>query len=271
MSNKRNYGLDIYRILCCIGVLTYHVMDDVLGKTGGGSGALYFAASFCVPGFFLLSGYLLGMRGSLCIEYCESKVTDIMKKLFFWIVFWVAIHFMRTGEMYDLWSNVTAGAMSAGILPVAWYLFTYCLIMLLGYPLWHLMKKYPYLFVSLSLMWGILLAFDFGREFLSSKPQSLWLHLYIGYFCIGMSLHIVLGRLRELLKLKGSIILSIALCVVATIIYAFKVKTEKVPLFPHNYYGRWFYSIWLISLFWICSLVIINGKWQAKLLKKCKR
>ena len=36
MSNKRNYGLDIYRILCCIGVLTYHVMDDVLGKTGGG-------------------------------------------------------------------------------------------------------------------------------------------------------------------------------------------------------------------------------------------
>lgn len=35
MSDKRNYGLDLYRILCCVGVLNYHVMDDVLGKGGG--------------------------------------------------------------------------------------------------------------------------------------------------------------------------------------------------------------------------------------------
>ena len=54
MSNKRNYGLDIYRILCCIGVLTYHVMDDVLGKTGGGVVVLYtLQPPFVYRGFFL--------------------------------------------------------------------------------------------------------------------------------------------------------------------------------------------------------------------------
>ena len=61
-------GLDIFRILCCIGVLNYHVVDDVIiilqsaggaGESIGGKLAylLYYASSFCVPGFFLLAGY----------------------------------------------------------------------------------------------------------------------------------------------------------------------------------------------------------------------
>lgn len=32
---KRNYGLDLFRIMCCVGVLNYHVIDDVLGNGGG--------------------------------------------------------------------------------------------------------------------------------------------------------------------------------------------------------------------------------------------
>ena len=35
MRDERNYGLDVYRILCCMGVLTYHIMDDVLVCGGG--------------------------------------------------------------------------------------------------------------------------------------------------------------------------------------------------------------------------------------------
>ena len=31
---NRISGLDIYRILCCIGVLGYHVLDDVLMLEG---------------------------------------------------------------------------------------------------------------------------------------------------------------------------------------------------------------------------------------------
>lgn len=33
---NRNYGIDIFRILCCVGVLDYHIMDDVLEISGGG-------------------------------------------------------------------------------------------------------------------------------------------------------------------------------------------------------------------------------------------
>ena len=40
---SRNYGLDIFRIMCCLGVLNYHVMDDFL-QIGGG------VHTFCIMG-----------------------------------------------------------------------------------------------------------------------------------------------------------------------------------------------------------------------------
>lgn len=73
---NRNYGLDIFRIMCCLGVLDYHIVGAYLNGTnvcsGGGGQALYFLAAFCVPGFFLLSGYLLGQK--------MNWILDIMRK-----------------------------------------------------------------------------------------------------------------------------------------------------------------------------------------------
>lgn len=127
---NRNYGLDIFRIMCCLGVLDYHIVGAYLNGTnvcsGGGGQALYFLAAFCVPGFFLLSGYLLGQKNELDIGYYEKKITQIISKLLGWVVFWTVVHFMKTEEVYDVWGNFTASVSSEGILPVAWFLFTYC-------------------------------------------------------------------------------------------------------------------------------------------------
>lgn len=57
MHVERNYGLDLYRIFCCIGVLTYHIMDDVLGKSGGGV-----RRSFLFFSFVLCAGILFTFR-----------------------------------------------------------------------------------------------------------------------------------------------------------------------------------------------------------------
>lgn len=32
---KRKCGIDIFRIMCCLGVLNYHVIDDILEISGG--------------------------------------------------------------------------------------------------------------------------------------------------------------------------------------------------------------------------------------------
>ena len=77
MENYRCCGMDAFRIMCCLGVLTYHTMQYAPSVFFGGVATLmYYGASFCVPGFFLLSGYLLGRRQTMSREYIEQKLID---------------------------------------------------------------------------------------------------------------------------------------------------------------------------------------------------
>lgn len=82
----------------------------------------------------------------MTVDYIENKVIGTMKKLFAWIVLWSILHFIKTGEIYDLWKQLLAGLASDGILPVSWFLFTYSFLLFLGYPLWYLKNKYRKLF-----------------------------------------------------------------------------------------------------------------------------
>lgn len=44
MLQKRKCGIDIFRIMCCMGVLGYHIMDDIVLSTPGGGG--YFSSPY---------------------------------------------------------------------------------------------------------------------------------------------------------------------------------------------------------------------------------
>lgn len=266
MSNRRNYGLDVYRILCCFGVLTYHVMDDILGKTG--ASILYFMASYCVPGFFLLSGFLQGIRPTMTLDYVEGKIIGTMKKLFAWIILWSMLHFVNTGEIYDLWQQLTAGLVSGGILPVSWFLFTYCFLLFLVYPLWHLKNKYKKYFNIMAIIWIILLAADVGRELIFIRTQSLWLHLYIGYFAFGMALTDIFAWIKKAQIRKICIVIALNFLVITSAIYIYEITHEEIYMAPHQYYGRWFYSLWLMSLFCLCILIDIKNTAIQKVIKR---
>lgn len=264
---NRNYGLDLFRIMCCIGVLDYHIMGAALSGAGGGIAwygkILYYLAAFCVPGFFLLSGYFLGEREELQIGYVENKVMGIMTKLFGWIVFWTAVHYIRTGEIYDLWENLTAGVQSGGILPIAWFLFTYCFLMLSGYVFYSLRKKYGILFYCIVAVWMCALAAGLGRTVMESQTQALWLHLYGGYFCLGMALNSGLRAVNNYIKRKMQILIISCMHIVCLAVYLYHVSADRFICAPNSYYGTWYYTAWLISLFWMLSLIrLANGTLQ---------
>lgn len=221
-----------------------------------------------MPGFFLLSGFLFGSRETLTAEYVELRVCGIFKKLFSWIVFWSAVHYIRTGEMHDLWGNLTAGASAGGILPVSWFLFTYCLLILTGYPLWYFFKRNKQIFCLLSFMWAVILALGLVKNRISAGPQSLWIHLYMGYFCLGMSCHFIFEQIRNKIGNKYSIIMAAISSTIAFMVYAFTVKNAEVPLLPHNYYGKWYYSVWLVCMFWGLSLLRIKKDVTKTILKR---
>ncbi len=259
---NRNHGLDIFRIMCCIGVLDYHVMGAALSGAGGGIAyygkILYYLAAFCVPGFFLLSGYFLGERDELKMRYVETKVAGIMAKLFGWIIFWTVVHFIRTGEVFDLWENFTQGAVSGGILPIAWFLFTYCFLLILGYPLYHLRKKCTAFFDVAVLLWMGALAAGVGKTGMESRTQALWLHLYIGYFCLGMLLSDGMRMINRTIKRKYLVSATVCVNVICTAVYLLHVTADRFVLSPNSYYGKWYYSLWLVSLFCLLSLIRIE-------------
>ncbi len=258
--NKRNYGIDIFRILCCVGVLIYHSVDDVLGVRGGYG--LYYGASFCVPGFFLLSGYLIACKENYTKEYYENKIRMTVFKLFGWVIFWSVIHFVRTAEVIDVWNNFLSGASAGGILPVAWFLFTYMILLIVSYPLIIAKKKANWPFSIVAIIYMVLICFGFGSNVVNSRPQSLWIHLYLGYFTLGM----VLSNIKiEEKKIRCFLIPAcIVMLVGCSIYYATCYKTGA----PHQHYGSWYYTLWLISIFILCSMIKIRERHICRVVKR---
>ncbi len=245
---KRNSGLDLFRLLCCIGVLNAHVVDDLILRNSGERSMIslifYYGSCFCIPAFFLLSGYLAASRDSFSMDYAEKKIFVCMGKLLGWNLLWTMVHFFRTGEFYDVPGMFFEGAAAGGILPISWFLFTYCMIMILAYPLFRIYKKYPRFFDIAALLWMILLAAGVGDGIRAEKAQVLWLHLYTGYFVWGMALNHLL-RIYDREKKKINLIAA------AGALLSFAVYTyywKKFGGWPDHYYGKWYYTLFVSCL-----------------------
>lgn len=234
----------------------------MMSSAGGGTYVLYYGASFCVPGFFLLSGYLIASKANYTIEYYENKVRMIAFKLFGWIIFWSVIHFIRTSEITDIWNNFLVGAEAGGILPAAWFLFTYMMLLIISYPLVYAKRKANSIFSIVVIIYMVLICFGFGTNIVNSRPQSLWVHLYIGYFTLGM----VLSNIRVETKKKRYFIIftCIAMFTGCSIYYTTCYQTGA----PHQHYGSWYHILWLTSIFIFCSKIKIREPHICKAVKR---
>lgn len=232
-------------------------------EMGGGTYILYYGVSFCVPGFFLLSGYLIGAKRETSIQYYENKVKSVMLKLFGWTVFWAVFHFALTSEVRDIWTDFIAGSAQGGTIPVSWFLFTYTALLVLAYPVMVFRKKHKLLFDIVVSGYMALIAAGVGTNIVNSKPQSLWLHLYSGYFATGMALSDVDFKSRETFQ-KISIGTAIAILIMTSIVYA-NVYSKGAP---HQHYGTWYYTLWLLAIFVLMIQVHLKSEKPCRLVAK---
>ena len=260
MENNRCYGMDAFRILCCLGVLTYHTMQYAPATFGGIATLMYYGASFCVPGFFLLSGYLLGRRQTMSIEYIVRKLIDIITKLILWVGFWIVAFFILTGEVKDLWENVALSFNMKGILPVAWFLFPYCIFLVLAYPLWYIRKKGQMRFTAVSFICILFLEVAVKAGQMKTGVQSRWLCLYFTYFMLGMALPYFFEWLTMRVSWKIQFSFAGVFGLLSAVVLAKSIYADAFQRLPQFYYGRWFYSIWLFCLFWLCKLLSIRSE-----------
>ena len=163
--------------------------------------------------------------------------------------------------------NITSGAVQAGILPVTWFLFTYCLLLIISYPWKLLLNKNKYICWSIVAAWGVLLALGMGRDWAASRTQTLWLHLYAGYFFIGMSLPSAINSILDKIGKRIVVGCAEAVFVISFCSYAWKIQTTELFRMPASYYGEWYYTTWLLSLFLICLFLSVKNEKISSVLK----
>ena len=239
-------------------MLVYHIFDDIVFKnTGNFAGEFfYFSASYCIPGFFLMSGYLVACHPTVTINYCENKIKIILTKLFGWIIFYSVINYIFYTELLNPFEHMILSLKAQGILPVAWFIFTYCIILITASFLFRALKAYPSLYCFLASILIIALAFGFAHR-LNNKPQALWFHLYLGYFIFGMSILKIQDYLNKIMSKNKQQILFLSIFLLSSVVYLLQVGARKNFMLPAEYYGKWYYSTWLFSLFFfMCNIEV---------------
>lgn len=268
---NHNVGVDILRILSCIGVLVYHIANIVCVQTDyelTESLVLYFIASFCVPMFFIISGYSVFIKDSISFEYLEKKTYKLLKVLILWYIFFIALNFLQTGNLLNIVDNIYEGFFSSGILPTAWFMFSLIIInILFVYPLSILFYKFPKIYIILGLAvlvgLGVKKYFMFKGEITTTSTQSLWFYIYIPYYWLGGIFAYMLKHIDNE-KISGA---SWIFFIVTTAYYLYKVLFDNIFIPPSNYYGTFIYTIWIISMFLCFATTRYNKNIQILVLR----
>lgn len=250
---ERKIGPDIFRILCCFGVIVYHTFDDILLFIPYDFTItifVYFLASYCVTGFFILSGYLYGKKKTASFCYSANKILYTTTKYSFWLIVVRLFYSLFSANTLPVITDFWAGFMAGGTLPVAWFLFTYMVIMLFA-PLLHILMKKNILIFSLATSVLFLITAFPNQINMLNKAQQFWFPLYTAYFMAGM---LISNIPFNKISLKHRLLLA-SVCLFSFVFYLCKVYCYKYLIPPNFHYNRFYYIVWVISLFiLICSI-----------------
>jgi surface polysaccharide O-acyltransferase-like enzyme len=255
-SLPRNSGVDILRIMCCVGVLVYHVADDTFAISGlkfTKSMFLYFSGSFCIPVFFMISGYCVMSKVSISFDYIENKIKTLFSKMFGWYIFFILLEYLYTQRLLNVIDEMENGFISSGLLPISWFIFTLCILLILAYPLHFIMKKTPRIYclsgIILIIILGFIKNFYFKGEFIISGTQSTWFIIYLPYWILGSSLFLLLKYLSSKIKNQPIFIAAVVGMIITFLIYIFGIINVDTYYSPAEYYGTHIYSLWVVCLF----------------------
>ena len=248
-------GVDLLKILSCMGVLAYHVLDDFCLVPGHDvSRMAYFASSFCVPMFYTASGFTFG-RNSFSKEYVEKKIVGVLKKLFGWEVFWSVVYLFLYGLKINPFIDLIEGCFSGGVLPVSWFIFLLCLCWFFGFPVFILHEKHRTSFYILALSLFVVMVLKrsgvvaWNLPFYDTGIQAAWFGLNFTFFLTGMFLRDISSFIMH----KNAMYKILLVIDLAAITFIYVRNSAHSGLLPGAFMGDWVYTIWFILIF-VCAI-----------------
>lgn len=136
MGMKRLYGIDIIKLLACLGVVILHVTTLAFGidQPMNWSAYLYYLGTFSIPLFFLINGFFLLNRKELPYSYIFKKIAGIL----FIVMCWSVMYWLVSFNFHD---NILRKIVGSLLQKGYFYQFWFFGSLLIIYPTLPYLKK----------------------------------------------------------------------------------------------------------------------------------
>ena len=262
----RNLGLDLLKILSCIGVVVLHSTKPGFNLEHYNISAyLYYLGTYAIPLFFMLNGYFLLNKKKLPYSYIFNKIGGILSIVFVWnMLIWVIKRDFNVNPL----RKIIGSLVQKGYFYQFWF-FGSLIIIYLTLPIIKkvLEKDYSYSVVLLFLM-VIGIVIEIINTFIIHKPiqqyipQTFRLWTWFFYYILGG----YLGKINiQKIKLTKFIMISFSIIFIISPILLFYLAKNVY----HNAFAEYFYDSMIVKIVSI-GLFILFVKIEKNIMLKNK-
>ena len=188
MMKKREYGIDLIKIIACVIVVAAHTLV-ITGRPL--HRMIVFNGSLAMPMFCMVSGYLMMRRSVLDYRYALRKIATILLVCFCWEALHAAAHFAVYREIRPFVQSWLLDFFQKGLFYHFWYMGALMLVYLYM-PLADKLYRYSEKgYLAVLLLLGLVntgldaAAILTKNHMVEALPQSLRLHFWYFYAMLG--------------------------------------------------------------------------------------
>lgn len=249
MEKQREIGIDVLKIIACIGVVLLHTIGFKASKYNN---LIYYLGTISVPIFFMANGYFILNKEEITLKYLIKKISRILFIVISWNIIYSLIVFIFTGYIDNIIIQIIKSTLQKG--NIIWFCFFGTLIILYIFtPILHktlhnkkINKKFLIIMISICeiiYIINVCLGYKEYKIIRQVIPQTLRLWTWITYYYLG-------GYLKNNLKWKkkyGVILIGIS---IFCIFYEMIISNNIIhDLFAENFYDNIFIMTWVTLLF----------------------
>lgn len=211
VNKKRNYGLDLIKIIACILVITLHSLDPTgpVMKNNTFDLGLYYAGTMAIPIFFMGSGYFVLNKKSISYAYSFRRIRNILAVVLSWLLIFSLLRLIVKHKFNFL--DELGGSAFTGVPNSHFYHFWFfwsLIIMLLIAPIlvWILQRGFKYFLILTIIMtiicWVQDISLHIGYAYVMRNiPQVFRLNIWIEYYLLGGLVgNIHFDRIKQYMK-----------------------------------------------------------------------
>ena len=180
---QRIYGIDLLKVMACIGVVSLHTVNGSLGIVNR---IVTLVCSLSIPIFFMCSGYVVFLKENISYEYAAKKIIKILAVCFFWEMMHAIAYFLYYHEMRNFIESFFMDFLQKGLFFHFWFFGALIILYLLLPILRKMEQKTPRLYIGLlAFLGGVCICIDeisiaAGRQMSLSVIQTfrLWQWLF---------------------------------------------------------------------------------------------